>query len=153
MSVTEGQIRGKYNQDTNVPRSNFTDFKIILQTCTGLDLFTRSCIWFSLHIRDVICFIYQVTLLNRCLHVHFIADWSFYACQLDALSSWKVRCILCYTQKRQGRRDGRPDRRWRSHWGQASTSPVATGAVTLMTFPHLCNGLFALYIFAPIVVY
>ena len=37
MSVTEGQIRGKHNQDTDVPRSNFTDFKIILQTCAGLD--------------------------------------------------------------------------------------------------------------------
>ena len=83
---------------------------------------------------------------------------SFYACRLQPLTH---RCaqlmagtlyFVSYTETQgaPGWGSGHCLRRRR----QASTSPVvATEAFALMTFPLLCKHLFALYIFAPIIIY
>ena len=140
------------------------DFKMILQTWTGPDLNDpfRSYVWApsdSLYKSEISFVSYiESRFYTSPLYDHCITALcrSFYACRLQPLTHrysqlilWQVHCIFVSYIEAQGSPGwGRLGR-----WRQASTSPVATGAVAPMTFPLLCNYLFALYIFAPIVVY
>ena len=50
---------------------------------------------------------------------------------------WYLHLISMFTLKLKSHQGDCPVCHWR-HWTQASTSPMMTGVVTLMTFPYLC---------------
>ena len=143
-----------------------SDFKMILQTWTGPDLNYpfRSYVWApsdSLYKSEILFVSYiESRFYTPPLYVHCITALcrSFYACRLQPLTHRYPRLmagtlyffVLHWSAGVAGM--GFPVVTWDVE-GKLQRPPLATGAVAPMTFPLLCNYLFALYIFAPIVVY
>ena len=140
-------------------------FQMTLQTWTGPDLNYpfRSYVWApsdSLYKSEISFVSYiESRFYTPPLYVHCITAlcWSFYACRLQPLTHRYPQlmagtlyfCVPHWSAGVAGM----------GFWSSLGTlkasfnvPPVATGAVAPTTFSLLCNYLFALYIFAPIVV-